>query len=75
MGQEYRDRYRLIDHGQPDTNPLRYMSSQTSILGRCPHCGETIGEHDVLISYERDTDTEHYAECPSCEAVVHPTAI
>lgn len=48
------------------------MPSQTSLLGRCPQCGEPIEEHDVLISYERDSGTEHYAECPGCREVVHP---
>ena len=48
------------------------MSRQTSILGRCPNCGEPLDEHDVLISYERETDTEYYAECPNCLDVVHP---
>ncbi|MEF8893358.1 DUF7837 family putative zinc-binding protein [Halodesulfurarchaeum sp.] len=48
------------------------MSSQTSRVGRCPHCTESLGQHDVLISYERGGSTEYYAECPTCEAVVRP---
>lgn len=58
--------------GVANLNPIAAMSPQTSILGRCPNCGESLEEHDVLISYERGSDTEYYAECPGCLDVVHP---
>jgi uncharacterized C2H2 Zn-finger protein len=48
------------------------MSTRPSSLGRCPHCGADIDSADALISYERDGDTTHYAECPSCLTVVRP---
>ncbi|MFB6085814.1 MAG: hypothetical protein ABEJ84_03250 [Halodesulfurarchaeum sp.] len=48
------------------------MPGQTSIQGRCPNCGESIDDRDVLISYELPSGTEYYAECPSCLEVVHP---
>ncbi len=48
------------------------MSRQTARLGHCPRCETPLAEHDVLIQYDRTDGTEYYAECPNCEAVVHP---
>ncbi|MFW5965335.1 MAG: hypothetical protein ACOCP3_01125 [Halodesulfurarchaeum sp.] len=48
------------------------MQEQQSALGRCPKCGAAIRDRDVLITYERNGRTQSYAECPSCETVVHP---
>jgi hypothetical protein len=49
------------------------MNEDTSILGRCPDCGESISSAWLLIEYENgDGATDVWAECPGCEAVVSP---
>ena len=48
------------------------MSTHRSRVGACPLCGEELGRHDVLITYEADRRRRHWAECPACEEVVHP---
>lgn len=48
------------------------MSTQTSTLGTCPHCGTELSKHAALIEYERGGERAIYAECPGCERVVHP---
>jgi hypothetical protein len=45
---------------------------QTSTLGCCPECQATLATADVLISYERAGQSEVWADCPECGAVVHP---
>lgn len=52
--------------------PLR-MTDDTSILGRCPDCGERISRAGVLVEYEKDDGTVGiWAECPQCGSVVSP---
>lgn len=42
-------------------------------LGRCPHCQATIPDGYLLIRYESANGwPTMFAECPDCEAVVHP---
>jgi len=48
------------------------MHSENSRYGTCPACGETIRSHHVLITYETDGGTSHFADCPGCRTVVHP---
>ncbi|QLH83784.1 hypothetical protein [Halosimplex pelagicum] len=49
------------------------MNADESSLGRCPDCGEQIPEAWLLIEYETDeSETEIWAECPTCEDVVAP---
>jgi len=49
------------------------MTRNTSILGRCPECGEEVSTAWVLIEYERaDGSTGVWAECPTCGEVVSP---
>ena len=51
----------------------RSMTRNTSMLGRCPECGEEISTEWLLIEYEKaDGSTGIWAECPSCEEVVSP---
>lgn len=41
--------------------------------GRCPRCATRIPEQAVLIEYGAGDDpAQMFAECPSCESVVHP---
>lgn len=48
------------------------MSSE-DILGTCPECGVDIPRFSLLIEYSKSTEEkEMFAECPECEAVVHP---
>jgi len=46
--------------------------SHATVLGECPECRERIPEYKLLIEYDRDDGREAFAECPSCENVVHP---
>lgn len=48
------------------------MSTETSALGTCPHCGEAIPRTRLLIEYDTPEGTATYAECPACHDVVHP---
>lgn len=49
------------------------MSTDTPLLGHCPKCAGRIAGHQVLIEYQRGTETAVYAECSQCRAVVHPS--
>lgn len=40
--------------------------------GTCPACGASIPSSHVLIEYQREDGPAQFAECPGCEAVVHP---
>jgi len=54
------------------TSPFA-MTSDQSILGRCPECSEDIPAAWLLIEYETDDGgTDIWAECPACETVVAP---
>ena len=49
------------------------MTSDQTILGRCPNCGEEIPKAWVLIEYETaDGATDYWAECLACDTVVSP---
>ena len=49
------------------------MTSDQTILGRCPNCGEEILKAWVLIEYETaDGATDYWAECLACDTVVSP---
>jgi uncharacterized C2H2 Zn-finger protein len=48
------------------------MSTRAAPLGRCPECDAAIPAGNLLIAYERRDGPACYAECPACEAVVHP---
>jgi hypothetical protein len=42
-------------------------------LGYCPHCETPIPAGRLLIKYETaDGWPKTFAECPTCEGVVHP---
>lgn len=51
----------------PDQLSLRHAT-----VGTCPRCETPIPESRLLIEYESTDGTAAYAECPDCEAVVHP---
>lgn len=53
--------------------PVIPMQSRNSTHGTCPTCGETLQSHDILITYDTDDGTSHFADCPACRRVVHPT--
>lgn len=46
--------------------------SHATVLGECPECRDSIPEYKLLIEYDRDGARERFAECPTCETVVHP---
>lgn len=48
------------------------MSRSSIDVGRCPLCGQTIQEYDVLITYDQNKQTKQYAGCPDCGEVVRP---
>lgn len=48
-----------------------YMARSHSVLGRCPHCGDTIPRSLVLIEHETEAGRARFAECPPCRDVVH----
>ncbi|WP_195837593.1 MULTISPECIES: hypothetical protein [unclassified Halorhabdus] len=48
------------------------MQQHSHAVGRCPHCGATIEQRRVLITYERAGGEAMYATCPGCSAVVRP---
>lgn len=49
------------------------MTSDPTILGRCPNCGEEIPQAWMLIEYETvDGTTDYWAECLGCGTVVSP---
>lgn len=49
------------------------MTSDQTILGRCPNCSEEIPQAWVLIEYEtEDGTTGYWAECLVCDSVVSP---
>jgi NAD-dependent SIR2 family protein deacetylase len=46
----------------------------SSSPGRCPECEVSIPVGNVLVEYETSDGWQRmFAECPACEAVVHPT--
>lgn len=49
------------------------MSLNGSPLGVCPNCGVTLSQAEKLIEYRReDGSVGVYADCSSCDDVVHP---
>lgn len=48
------------------------MGTTNEDIGTCPECGGAIPAYEVLISYDTAAGEQHYAECPTCESVVHP---
>ncbi|QCQ77385.1 hypothetical protein E6P09_18880 (plasmid) [Haloferax mediterranei ATCC 33500] len=49
------------------------MTSDSTILGRCPDCGAEIEPYQSLIEFEEaDGTTGVFAECYSCDEVVRP---
>jgi DNA-directed RNA polymerase subunit M/transcription elongation factor TFIIS len=46
--------------------------SHATSLGDCPKCRESIPDYKLLIEYDADRGRERFAECPTCEDVVHP---
>jgi len=49
------------------------MTTDESLLGRCPDCGDPIPDAWVLVEYTKDDGTDGvWAECPACEDVVAP---
>lgn len=51
---------------------MRDSTRVRRVSGQCPNCEATIPEAAILIRYETSAGESMYAECPSCEAVVHP---
>ncbi|EFW91671.1 hypothetical protein ZOD2009_12492 [Haladaptatus paucihalophilus DX253] len=48
------------------------MATESSRLGMCPNCGNSITSGYLLIEYDTEDGSERFAECPSCEDIVHP---
>jgi formate dehydrogenase maturation protein FdhE len=49
------------------------MSNGSEALGVCPECGTEIRASQILVEYTTaDGATERFADCYSCETVVHP---
>jgi hypothetical protein len=49
------------------------MNANRERLGCCPICETGIPPHKLLIQYDADEEWPRmFAECPSCESVVHP---
>ncbi|WP_083874960.1 DUF7837 family putative zinc-binding protein [Haloferax sulfurifontis] len=49
------------------------MTSDSTILGRCPDCGEETEAYQSIIEFEdSDGSTGVFAECYSCDEVVRP---
>ena len=49
------------------------MTNEAESLGVCPECGAAIHKGQILIEYTTEEgDTECFADCYSCEAVVRP---
>jgi len=49
------------------------MTSDETVLGRCPECGERIPDTWLLVEYEKDDGSDgEWAECPGCKDVVAP---
>jgi formate dehydrogenase maturation protein FdhE len=49
------------------------MSNESDSLGVCPECGAEIRASQILVEYTtEDGATERFADCYSCETVVHP---
>lgn len=43
-----------------------------TMLGRCPLCGDRLGERSLLAVRESDSWSTMFAECRACDAVVNP---
>jgi len=48
------------------------VSTSPSAAGTCPQCGEAVPTHRLLIEYETTDGQAAFAECPTCDDVVHP---
>lgn len=48
------------------------MATRESALGYCPACAAAIPRRALLASYEGGGWPTVMAECPDCDAVVHP---
>jgi hypothetical protein len=49
------------------------MSNESDSLGVCPECGTELRAGQILVEYTTaDGTTEYFADCYSCETVVHP---
>ncbi|MFB6103040.1 MAG: hypothetical protein ABEJ73_10800 [Haloplanus sp.] len=48
------------------------MRTNSSTLGRCPHCEARISQARLLIRYHTSEGPAAYAECPGCRDIVHP---
>lgn len=48
------------------------VSTSPTAAGTCPQCGERVPSNCLLIEYETDGGQAAFAECPTCNDVVHP---
>ncbi|PSQ49504.1 hypothetical protein BRD15_03220 [Halobacteriales archaeon SW_6_65_15] len=48
------------------------MPDECSTLGLCPACETPVPAARLLIKYEKSGVTAVFADCPTCDEVVHP---
>lgn len=66
------ERFPIIRYAPVLRNEVISVSTSPSVAGTCPQCGEAVPSHRLLIEYETANGRSAFAECPTCEDVIHP---